>query len=134
LETKERKKKLGVLFSKYSLKKYQKQLKISEQFAQVRKEMVFIIKETGSTESSAASWPRVEISLNKMEQAEKVFTENNLRMKEYGFHTLMPVYFPWQMQVQILMDHSSSFALVQLHILMKSTLFTVELFTIMTLC
>ena len=68
-----------------------------------------------------------------MEQEVKVFTDTNLQMSKYGTLTLTKECYQWQMQVLILMDLNSSFALVPLLILMKSILSLEELYQDMIL-
>jgi hypothetical protein len=96
------------LYLKFLVNKFLRLLKISELFAQERREVTCITRGTSSTESSRDSWLKEEISPIRMEQVARVSMDTNLKMSRFGIPILTKESFQWPMLVLTLMDHNSS--------------------------
>ena len=122
---------LEKLFLAFSVIPFQRQLKILDACALVKKEeedleKICLSRVQYSIELLMVSWLKEVISQEEMAQVANLSTERNLRMKTSRLDIQSLTFSPWRTLVQTLTDPNSSSHLQQLLGLMENIVFSVK--------
>ena len=97
-----------------------------EKKASENQESHYTLRDPASTESSKASWHKVETSQGEMELVARVSMERSLQMRISNLNTQEGESYRWLMQDQAQMDLNSSCVSLKHHIWMAHMLFSEE--------